>query len=71
MMFFPLQFPRVAQIAKGMIACGVFLTHIVANYVSIDILWTDYIVKKIEDDSRKSLFNYALRTGMVLLTCKC
>lgn len=60
----------MAQIAKGMIACGVFLTHIVANYVSIDILWNDYVVKGIEDHPRKTLFNYGLRTGTVFLTCK-
>lgn len=53
-----------------MIGCGVFITHVVALYVAIDIAWTHYILKRVENSPRKSLCNYVLRTALVLLTCK-
>lgn len=61
----------LAQAAKGMIALGVYVTHAIACYVGIDIAWTQYLYKRVEKSSYKTLWEYVLRTGVVLLTCKC
>lgn len=62
---------RLAQLAKGMLALGIFITHGLACYVAIDITWNDYVVKKIGNSPRKLLWEYVVRTLLVLVTCKC
>lgn len=61
---------RAAQLAKGMLAFGIFITHGLACYVAIDITWTDYVEKKVGNSPRKLLWEYVVRTLLVLVTCK-
>lgn len=61
---------RAAQLAKGMLAFGIFITHGLACYVAIDITWTDYVEKRVGNSPRKLLWEYAVRTLLVLVTCK-
>lgn len=61
---------RLAQLAKGMLAFGIYITHGLACYVAIDITWNDYVVKKIGNTPRKLLWEYVVRTLLVLVTCK-
>lgn len=53
-----------------MLALGIFITHGLACYVAIDITWNDYIGKKLGNSSRKLLWEYVVRTLLVLVTCK-
>lgn len=57
-----------AQLAKGMLAFGIFITHGLACYVAIDITWTDYVEKKVGNSPRKLLWEYVVRTLLVLVT---
>lgn len=61
---------RTAQLAKGMLAFGIFITHGLACYVAIDIAWNQYIAKKVGTSSHKLLWEYSVRTLLVLITCK-
>lgn len=61
---------RPAQLAKGMLALGIFITHGLACYVAIDITWNDYIGKKFGNSPRKLIWEYVVRTLLVLVTCK-
>lgn len=61
---------RLAQMVKAMLAFGIFITHGLACYVAIDIAWTAYLLKKVADSPRKVLWEYVLRTVLVLITCK-
>lgn len=61
----------LAQCVKGMLAFAIFITHGLACYVAIDITWTDYVVQRIGSSTRKVFWEYAVRTGLVLVTCKC
>lgn len=53
-----------------MLAFAIFVTHGLACYVAIDITWTDYLAKKIGRGPRKLFWEYAVRTMLVLVTCK-
>lgn len=53
-----------------MLAFGIFITHGIAGYVAIDLVWTKYVVAKLNVDSRKLLWEYVVRTLIVLFTCK-
>ncbi|XP_031641031.1 proton-coupled amino acid transporter-like protein CG1139 [Contarinia nasturtii] len=57
-----------AQLAKGMLALGIFITHGLACYVAIDITWNDYVVKRVGNSPRKLLWEYVVRTLLVLVT---
>lgn len=53
-----------------MIAFGVFTSHALYIYVAIDILWNQYICKRLDNSNRKLLWEYVLRTVVVFITCK-
>lgn len=61
---------RLAQAVQAMLAFGIFITHGIACYVAIDLVWTNYVVEKITNDSKKLLYEYVVRTLIVLVTCK-
>lgn len=61
---------RPAQLAKGMLALAIFISHGLNCYVAINITWTEYLEKRLSKDSPKILWEYAVRTLLVLLTCK-
>lgn len=52
------------------IITGVFATHAIACFVAVDIAWTEYIYKRIENSNRKVFWEYAVRTAVVFITCK-
>lgn len=53
-----------------MLAFGIFITHGIACYVAIDLVWNKYVVEHIKNDQHKLLWEYVLRTVIVLITCK-
>lgn len=61
---------RLAQVAKGLIAMSIFITHAIANYVAIDIIWRQYLLKSLKDNPKKLLWEYVLRTFVVFVTCE-
>ncbi|XP_031626914.1 proton-coupled amino acid transporter-like protein pathetic [Contarinia nasturtii] len=58
----------LSHAVKGMLAFGIFITHGVACYVAIDIAWNRYIVDKISNERYKLLWEYVVRTVIVLIT---
>lgn len=60
----------MAQSVKGMLAFGIFITHGVACYVAIDLVWNKYVVDKITNENRKLFWEYVVRFVIVLITCK-
>lgn len=60
----------MAQLAKGIMAFGIFVSHGLACYVAIDITWNDYIKNKLGVDSKKIVWEFVVRTLLVLATCK-
>lgn len=61
---------RLALSVKGMLAFGIFITHGIACYVAIDLVWNKYITNDIKNGQHKLLWEYVLRTVIVLITCK-
>lgn len=47
-----------------------FITHAVACYVAIDLAWNNYILQRISHERNLLLWEYVVRTIIVLLTCK-
>lgn len=62
---------RLAQFVKGMLAFAIYITHGLACYVAIDITWHDYLMKRFQTSNHKTLWEYVVRTCLVLVTCKC
>lgn len=60
---------RLAHIAKGLIAFGIFSTHPIQCYVAIDILWTEYVSKMVRDSPRPLFWEYVMRAVIVFITC--
>lgn len=63
-------FFSLAQVAKIMLAVAIFITHPLQMYVSIDIIWTEYLSGHFEKSRFKIFYEYSVRTGLVLVTCK-
>lgn len=57
----------LSQIVKGSLAFAIFITHALACYVAIDIVWGGL---KSKSKSNTMLKEYATRTILVLITCK-
>lgn len=55
---------------KGLLAFGIFITHGIACYVAIDLVWNKYIVNHFKNLQHKLLWEYVVRTVIVLITCK-
>lgn len=58
----------LAQCVKGMLAFAIYITHGLACYVAIDITWNDYMKKHVGDSPRATLYEYLIRTVLVLVT---
>lgn len=63
----PLALANAVQI---LLAIAIFFTHPIQCYVAIDIIWNEYIAPNLEKNSHKLLWEYVVRTSLVLLTCK-
>lgn len=57
-----------AQAAQGMLAFAIFISHGLACYVAIDIIWNEHLSKKVTQS--KQFWEYVTRTLLVFLTCK-
>ncbi|XP_026331886.1 proton-coupled amino acid transporter-like protein CG1139 [Hyposmocoma kahamanoa] len=58
----------LASVVQCLLAFAIFITHGLACYVAIDILWTDYIGSRLLNSKHRLLWEYILRTIIVLLT---
>ncbi|XP_031357403.1 proton-coupled amino acid transporter-like protein CG1139 isoform X2 [Photinus pyralis] len=57
-----------AQVCKLALAVAMFLTYTVQYYVAVDIAWTQYLSTKFANNKRSRIYEYTLRTLLVLLT---
>ncbi|XP_012147340.2 proton-coupled amino acid transporter-like protein acs isoform X1 [Megachile rotundata] len=58
----------LGQSVQLLLSLAIFFTHPIQCYVAIDIVWNEYIAPKLEKNSRKLLWEYVLRTCIVLST---
>ncbi|XP_031630763.1 proton-coupled amino acid transporter-like protein CG1139 [Contarinia nasturtii] len=58
----------LANLVKGMLTFGIFITHGVACYVAIDLIWNKYVVCRISSDRNVLVWEYVVRTAVVLVT---
>lgn len=68
--FFLKNWYRASQLVKGMLAIAISFTHGLACYVAIDITWNEYVKKRLSKSSPKLVWEYVIRTLVVLITCK-
>ncbi|KAL1517833.1 hypothetical protein ABEB36_001548 [Hypothenemus hampei] len=57
-----------AQVCKIMLAFAIFTTHALSMYVAIDIVWTQNLVRRFEKSNYVTIWEYFIRTCLVLLT---
>lgn len=60
----------MAQLAKGIMAFGIFVSHGLACYVAFDITWNGYVKKRLGVDRKKIVWELVVRTILVLATCE-
>lgn len=61
---------KLAQSVQILLAIAIFFTHPIQCYVAIDIAWNEYISSAINKYRFKMLWEYVVRTIIILLTCK-
>lgn len=57
-----------AKVVQILLALSIYVTHALQCYVAVDIVWNDYISRKIQKDSHKLIWEYVVRTLLVLVT---
>ena len=55
---------------KILYSVSIYISYALSNFVTFDILWTNWIKLKYTDMKNKVVWEYVMRTGIVLLTCK-
>lgn len=55
---------------KILLAIAIFFTHPIQCYVAIDIIWNEYLSHHLEKYRFKLLWEYIVRTIIILLTCE-
>ncbi|XP_026741977.1 proton-coupled amino acid transporter-like protein CG1139 [Trichoplusia ni] len=58
----------LANVVQCLLAFAIFITHGLACYVAIDILWNEYIGIRMMNSKHRIIWEYLLRTVIVLLT---
>ncbi|VVC86281.1 unnamed protein product, partial [Leptidea sinapis] len=58
----------LASVVQCLLAFAIFITHGLACYVAIDIAWNEYIGVRLLNSSHRIIWEYILRTSIVLLT---
>ncbi|CAG4977882.1 unnamed protein product [Colias eurytheme] len=58
----------LASVVQCLLAFAIFITHGLACYVAIDILWNEYIGVRLLNSSHRVMWEYLLRTCIVLVT---
>ncbi|XP_052752574.1 proton-coupled amino acid transporter-like protein CG1139 [Galleria mellonella] len=58
----------LASVVQCLLAFAIFITHGLACYVAIDILWNEYIGCRLLNSKHRLIWEYVLRTTIVLIT---
>jgi len=53
-----------------LLAIAIFFTHPIQCYVAIDIMWNEYISQYLEKYRFNLLWEYVVRTIIILITCE-
>ena len=59
-----------AKVVQLLLAVAIYVTHALQCYVAVDIVWNEYICRKVQKDSHKVFWEYVVRTLIVAVTCK-
>ncbi|CAB3258851.1 unnamed protein product [Arctia plantaginis] len=58
----------LATVVQCLLAFAIYITHGLACYVAIDIVWNDYIGNRLLNSKHRLIWEYLLRTTIVLVT---
>ncbi|KOB76941.1 Amino acid transporter, partial [Operophtera brumata] len=58
----------LAAVVQCLLAFAIFITHGLACYVAIDILWNEYIGNRLLNSKHRFVWEYLLRTVIVFIT---
>ncbi|XP_066595895.1 proton-coupled amino acid transporter-like protein CG1139 [Prorops nasuta] len=58
----------LSKVVQILLAIAIFFTHTIQCYVAIDISWNDYISPMLEKNSHRLLWEYVVRTVIVIIT---
>lgn len=61
---------KLAKAVQILLAIAIFFTHPIQCYVAIDIAWNEYIGPAITKFRYQLLWEYVVRTIVILLTCE-
>ena len=64
-------FFSLSQAVQVLFAIAIFITYALQSYVPVEIIWSTYLKEKFEKSRYNLLYEYILRTVLVLVTCKC
>lgn len=65
-----LQLNSLPQVTKILFAITIWISYALQGYVTADILWNKYLVKKVKDTSKHLPLELSLRFSIVLLSCR-
>ncbi|XP_047364280.1 proton-coupled amino acid transporter-like protein CG1139 isoform X1 [Vespa velutina] len=58
----------LAKTVQLLLALAIYFTQPIQCYVAIDIVWNEYLSSRLEKNSYRKLWEYLVRTGLVLIT---
>ncbi|KAF7417578.1 hypothetical protein HZH68_000231 [Vespula germanica] len=58
----------LAKCVQILLALAIYFTQPIQCYVAIDIVWNEYLSPRLEKNSYRKLWEYFVRTGLVLIT---
>ncbi|XP_012267261.2 proton-coupled amino acid transporter-like protein CG1139 [Athalia rosae] len=58
----------LARCVQGLLALAIYISHALQCYVAIEITWNEYLGPKLEKNSHRLLWEYVMRTGLVVIT---
>ncbi|XP_063837582.1 proton-coupled amino acid transporter-like protein CG1139 [Ostrinia nubilalis] len=58
----------LASVVQCLLAFAIYITHGLACYVAIDILWNEYLGCRLLNSKHRGIWEYLLRTVVVLIT---
>lgn len=61
---------KLAQSVKLMLAMAIYCTYALSQYVAFDLLWNNIIEPKLEKTKMKIIYEYGVRTTIVIITCE-
>ncbi|KAG6459379.1 proton-coupled amino acid transporter-like protein CG1139 [Manduca sexta] len=64
----PTETEILASVVQGLLAFAIFITHGLACYVAIDIVWNDYVGNRLLNSKHRIIWEYIVRTLIVLIT---